>query len=948
MTNFATEFPEPAQTAAVAAVAIGVLTLLIAPAAAQSETEASIRFQETLSLSSQTPDVQFEVGRSDESSSRQIWDVGAYPSQDSGDAICRSTLPREAGEDHYDYDLEHLPDERGGHIVLLDVRSSPDDGPLDPPSFQLAFYLTEREGASQFSCSLIARGEQTELDGGTTIAIEDIDGTPRLTRRDETQRLDFCGLGDDEARGYQVFSSQTGRFLPGADVDIDTDDIPAVTAQIPETSTPNPLTEDYFTWISASSDIRGAPTGAAVPRPLMLGDLDSASPWIEGADELGIGEYVTASVNTAAALRGLRIVPGHGASAQHFERYGRPTQLLLALSDGHRMVVDIPDVEFGQLDASNGVFVAFPEPLMTDCLSVMILDAEAGRDVDDGDASEHNGDPRNSVAISELSLYSTVDGDSEGQTASRIVDSIGREHFAERRDRLVRLGNLIPGPLIDAIAEQLDDADESTRARIVPLLGTLDYEQSLPVLAHHFRRASIEDADYRRTKRAMAQHGSLAVPTLLELLGDIEDDDRKRIDLVRTIGRVGTDIHLRRLVPALGGGSPMLRSERIRAISHGGVAVVPRLVSVAASNGDNETGLDALTALVFVGKRHFPDGQADIDDIDALYQVYTDSDSRSHRIRAIEALGYFAHPDGPTILGEQLLHDDPDPLIRTFAARALERYPDEEARQYLERALDDESPDVRIAAVSTLNDRDDAVEATSRVIDYAVSDRAWPQGMHNALQLLARSPDPEALDAIAGIIEDDLTARPARTGLRSLRRAERALPVERITPLLSDESAPDSVVEQLVQMLGYAEPDEATTILTDIALKQYPPFAEYSEQHAERLARLALMSLGKTRTEEAMELLLDVASDDERSVQQRSYALRGLGFFSDPDIVDALQALSSDIPDALRPRFRRTLTMIQNRLAIDDAVREIDRLIEQLDEETTDDGQAPDDSLPFQ
>ncbi len=946
MTNFATELSGPATIAAVAAVAIGVLTLLPGVASAQSETDGPLRYQETLSLTAQTPDIRFQVGRSDESA-RQIWNVTAHTSRQSGDAICRSTLPREAGEDHYEYDLEYLPDDGGGHIVLLDVRSSPDDGPLDPPSFQLAFYLTERDGASQFSCSLIARGEQTELDGGTTIAIEDIDGTPTLTRRDERQRLDFCGLRDDESRGYQTFDSRTGRFMPGADIDIDTGDVSIVAAQLPDSPLPNPLTEDYFTWLSASSDIRGAPAGAAVPRPLMLGDLDTTSPWIEGADELGIGEYVTAGVNTAAALRGLRIVPGHGASAQHFERYGRPTQLLLALSDGHRMVVDIPDVEFGELEAARGVFIEFPEPLMTDCLSVMILDADAGRDSDDDDAQDRDVDPRHSVAISEISLYSTVDGDSERQTASRLVESIGREHSAERRDRLVRLGNLIPGPIIDAVAEQLDDADESTRTRIISLLGSLDYEQSLPVLAEHFRRVSANDGDYRRTKRAMAQHGSLAAPTLLELLSEIEDDDRKRIDLVRTIGRVGTDIHLRRLVPALGQGSPMLRSERIRAISHGGIAVAPRLVSVAASNGDNETGLDALTALVFVGKRHFPDGQAEIDGVDDLHQIYSDSNSRSHRIRAIEALGYFAHPDGPTLLGEQILHADPDPLIRTFAARALERYPGEEARRHLERALDDESPDVRIAAVSTLNDRDDAVEATSRVIDYALSDRAWPQGMHNALQLLARSPDPEALDAIAGIIEDDLTARPARTGLRALRRAERALPVERITPLLSDESAPDSVIEQLVQMLGYAEPNEATLVLSDIALKQYPPFSDHAPQQAERLARLALMSLGKTRTEEAMDILLDVAGDDDRSVQQRSYALRGLGFFSDPDIVDALRELSSDIPDALRPRFRRTLTMIQNRLAIDDAVREIDRLIEQLDE-TTDHQQAPDDSLPLQ
>lgn len=887
----------------------------------------TVRFEQILSSADEHTPLSFRVYRP-EDEGRRIWHVAVTAEDRPDDALCYSTFPLEAGRDFYDFQLHSTETDTEDHLALLEARPATGEGPLDPPVYQLAFRLAPEDRAQRWSCHLVGRGQHTDLDGGPRLALEEIDARSRLTRKDATQDLDFCGQRTDERENFELFDPDSGRFVPGLEVEVTDEGAEPLSIDLPDEAIAPPLTEGFFAWLSASSDLRGSPNAATVRRPRMLGSFDISTPWIEGSDELGIGEFVTANLNQAVALSGLRIFPGHGASAEAFDGYARPTRLLLSFSDELRYVIDLPEHSYESLAATGGLYAELPEPITTDCLSVMILDARPG------DATGSNAEEiARSVAISEITPYSIVDAATESETATRIVDQIRVESSPRQRDDIAELGALIPGAMIDAIADVLSEADAEHRRRIVTLLGHIHHDKARSVLTDHFMEISPDDADYLRTKRALAAHGSQAAPVLLKLLDVLEpEEERKHVDIVRAIGRIGADIHRVRLVSALGEGSPFLRNERVRAIANGGLGVVPRLLSVAGAEGDTEAGLDALTALVFIGQRQFSDQPAEIPRAKQLQEIYHTSDSRAHRIRAIEALGYYYHPDADVLLGEQILRDDPDPVVRRFAALALLLYPGDRARQSLEEALDDRSPDVRIAAIQTLNRRDDANEATAAVIAYAGVER-WPGGLRHALRLLARSSDSDAQMAITEIIREDVTDPVAGTALRALRRAERPLPLDQIEDLLAREDLPPRIVEQLIHMLGLVDTAEANDILMAIAEHQYEPLKEHTTISRDRIVARSYLALGTSRTEAAKQYLLDAVNDDRRSIEERSTALRGLGFFPDRGLLETLRELASQLPSELQDPLRRTRSTIHNRLAIEEADEEVDELIRRLDEE---------------
>ena len=890
--------------------------------------EKDVRFQTSIQAADDRPSLDLRVYRPTDER-RAIWHVTVHSETAPDDFICLTTLPLEAGDDFYEYEVHHADLEDGGvQGALLDITPSGDGAPLDPPAYQLAFALTPDAGAPGWRCSLVARGEYTELDGGPRLTIDD---APALLRSDVADRLEFCGTRPGESDEFERFDPQQGRFVRASPLDIADGDAEKLRAEIPEEPIEPPLTTGFYSWLVASSDVRGAPAGAAPPRPRRLGELDVSTAWIEGADGLGVGEFVTAGVDNTASIHAVRIFPGHGGSPEAFQAYARPTRLLLGLADGRRYVVEFPDYDFETLHASSGFYIELPEPSTSNCLSVMILAAEAGTPPD-----ETNADHRRyaeAIAISEITPFSEFDAHTEGETAHRLVDAIAAESDRERRDRIAEFGTLIPSAMVEATEELLREGDEQTRSRVVPLLGYVDPDRALPVLRAHFLRAETHEEDYRRTRRAIAAHGPQGAPILIDVLNELDMEEKKYVDAVRLIGRIGTDVHRRRLIAELGQGDDFLRRERIRAVANGGIGVVPALISHADAHVDTEAGLDALTCLVFIGQRRFSTEQARIDAPDELRDVYLNSSVRAQRIRAIEALGYFAHPEGSALLGGEVLADDPDPVVRAFAAGALQLYDDDDARTALEAALDDESPDVRIAAARSLNRREDAADATDAVIAY-VHHETWPAGLNQGLMLLAHSPHAEAKEAIADIVAEDITSAKASNAMRAMRRAERALPASHIKAHLADDATPPSILAQLVQMLGVTDYDGAVDILIDIADRSYPPLDDRPPDELDSLAHRAFLSLGTTRREEAQQFLFRAAFDIDRHESDRYHALHGLGFFPDAELAIALHQRADELSPRLQRRLHQSISMIENRLAIEDAEEELQHLIDSLEDDT--------------
>lgn len=927
--------PMPRLTPLTSGLVVATLLLTNAPPLSAQITapERIERFSETVELEQRRPDLQLNIYQRADADER-IWNVELAGGPGRTSAICRTTFPEEVGQNFYIFEIQTRQLTERGHALILEARADHQSGPLDPPVYQVAMWVERANSSTGWSCGVVGRGEYTRLDGGASLGFRTLASAPdttTLVRADGTRGTKFCGLQKEEDRGFEIFDPDQGRFVAGDRIDLQLQQAIELEASLPERPFHAPLTTNIFSWALASSDVRGAPVGGLPARPISLGDADLKTAWIEGSGEGGRGEYVSANVTTAVPIRGLRIFPGHGRSAEHFESYARPTELLIGLSDGLRFRVTLPEVSQRELFEAGGLYVTFPEPVYTSCLSAMILGSEPGAMARAPEAERRR--LGRSVAISELSLTSTVDAPTEDETARQIVDEVIREPQAQRRDQLARMTTRIPSAAVNAVDEVLRGDDATARDRAVPMLATQPSEDALPTLMAHLSRVRTDAADYRATQRAIAAHGGRAADPLLDRLDTFNPTERKYVDTVRLIGRLGSPIQLERLISAFGQGPDRLRNERVRAVASGGAAMLPRLIEAAEVAPNSPKTEDALSAIGLIARRDFTHEPGELDDVNALLELAQTSEVRRHRLRAIEALGAFLHPQGVKHLRD-LLANDPDPLVRAAAASALTRYPGDEARQALERALNDASPDVRIAAIGAIGARDDAEPATPSIIDYVERER-WHTGLHRGLDILAASAHPDALPYLERLLVEHPNGERVPVALRALRHYRRPVSRAAIDQTMAIPGLRASVLRQLVSMLGMRDDPDIDAELLTIARGTHPTVAAtFTEDPslAGELRRQALNAMGTRRSAAGRANLLAFVTDDDAPDDLRIAALQALAFFADPTLIEELQELATSLPRPLRPQLRDTLTQIQGRVAIDDAGDDIQEFRNTLEE----------------
>ena len=839
-----------------------------------------------------------------------------------GEALCSGEFGAEAGQRHYRSSLEARAVGGGQLLILLTREPAEQARMLDAPVFQRAIVADFSAGSAE--CDVVAEGRFSELDGGDRLQLVDVEGEARLSRSGDEERRGFCGDGGYFDREY--YDLDSAQFQSLALEDRRGEDTPYLEARLPEEPMNAPWTRNSFSWMSASSEWEATQRGRSTPRPRQLQSFEVDHAWLEGAEGLGEGEYVTAAIEPTAPLRGVRVFPGHGMSPESFAGFARPTRLLLSFSDGEALEVRLPEVDYESLIESRGLWIELEESVETRCLTVAILDAEPGDgSVDDAD---------DVVAISGLTPYTDFDADTADETARRLLEAIAESESRRERERLADLGGNVTSYLVEHIDELLaEEEDDRRRSRAVALLDRYSTDLALPVLIANLERVDTADADYRRTRRAMASHGQAAARALSERheqWRDAEEDERKYIDAIRLIGRIGGPEELGLLVGDLGEGSEKARRERVRAISQGGTQTVDALIGIAQSNVDDDRGKDALTTLIFIGRRHLGSDQAETDAAPALLEIYGQSSDRGFRMRLLEAMGYFPASGSEALLGDEL-EENRDAVIRAQAARSLRRYDSDQARQMLEGALQDRSPDVRIAAIRTLNSRGDRLQSVDAVIDY-VRTETWPKGLHQGLYLLGADDSDASMAAIEDVIEAHLHDSPAATALRALRRGERTLPRESLEALLHDPVTPPRISKQLFNMLGMIQEDWSDQLLIDIANRDLEAHRDMESMIRDRFERRALLALGVSRSDRAADYLLEAIVDEERPIRARRRAMRALGFFHDPAILEELEDLAPAIDPELRESYRDALTMIQGRLSIDEAEMEIQEIMERIDE----------------
>ncbi|MFU8802549.1 MAG: HEAT repeat domain-containing protein [Bradymonadaceae bacterium] len=913
------------------AVSLAVFVLVLVSSVqgwSQQETETEdeyIHYETKLTIEPTRPDVVLRLVEA-RARRRTVHQLEVY-SESSQNVLCRVPVQQEFVARHYEHRAEVARLSPNHYIVLFETHiPDPAAAPPDPTRHQLALHMRPISSRTRWSCQLAARGEHTRLDGGPMLRIDREEEPPVLLRSDATEATRFCGLRESEGHGREAYDPAESRFMARARVDVLTDDVKPRVAQLPPEPFQPPFLSGIYSWAWGTSDYRGTPSGAVAVRPLALGDLDLTTAWVEGGSDLGRREYATASLNDNVYLMGFRIFPGHGASSTHYEAHARPSRILVSLADESRFVIDLEEVGFEELREKGGFFISFPEPVRTNCMSVMILDSRPGkRSVQNGERNVHR-----AAAISEITPVSTFYADTPEQTARNIVEAIARERSYQRRERLYQLTGLLGDHLVNAVHERIREGTGEERARVIPLLGRIEAELAMPLLIAAYRGVEVDAPEYRVLKRALATHGRIAAEHLLVVLDELDPQEKKYIDTIRLIGRLGEPEQIGALAGGLGEGDQFVRNERIRALAHGGLAVMDGVIAIARANPDTDAAYDALKTINTIGRRLYLDSGEQTEGREGLLTILEQSRLRRHIIRAIHALGFFFRPEAVELLGQRYLHDSPDPLVRRAAARALGYYPDLQARRALERALEDRSPDVRIAAINALASREDRGQTIHRVLEYA-SAEGWPQALHYAYSILAEFELPETTQFFEETIDREIDTTISILAIRALKRFERSLDPAFIDGLLQRERTTFQARRQLIDLLGYDQTAEGEEILLRIIRARGMYEKMDTPERAETLERHAMLAVGLRRSQVGQEVLLKILFEDD-SLERREHALRALAFYLEQELLDTLEAFQSRAPDELQARLNEAIVMIQNRLAIEDAQVEIQEAIEALEE----------------
>lgn len=844
-----------------------------------------------------------------------------------GKAVGVTKLPEWAGADYYGYDVTV----RGfGNVVALIFEAAPAPGVEAPPaaeSFQIAWAYGVRRGEKKPVWIEVGSTRNSPLDGGDRLVIRKEDGKDTLVRLRTSEQTRFCGA---DLAAYQIFNPDEISFKSKLDLTTLTRKATQLTARIPE----EPLAELRFPllalWYSATSDRYNADDSRTVIRPIEIGDNDTQTAWIEGAPGDGRGEFVTARVNDALKLRGLQIAAGHFGSEADYAAFAKPRRVMISLEDGSRFAADIPAAPLTRAGEFGGHVIWFPRPVRSSCISMIIIDSTDGVAASPDDAWKQT-----AVAISELTPISELHGLAPDVAALVVVEKLLKEEDPRKSRRLVQLTSPLAHELVAVLQSVLESGSDEDRVRVVPLLRSLPSDASVPVLVKMFEDADPSERTYMMVKPAIAAHRETAAKHLVEILEKRPPKNlRKYTDLTRLIGRLGGPEHLHTLLDYLGQGTVQVRNERVRAISAGRETMLSPLFAIAAESVDEPRGEDALLAINSIGRKLHFRGQGSHEGSKLLLSVADDARLRRTILLAMRALGFFETDGGLELLAD-FAGNAPDPLLRKQAVSAAARYSDRAARAVLEGALLDESPDVRIAAIDGLAQREDRRQALAHIERY-VGREKWTPGLEVGYTILAELGDERLIANMAATIAEQPTSDRASIAAEALTRARRTVPAALADRIMASPNATLDMRRNLVDALGVGDDVGAEAVLLKI-IDAERPFEDLEPRQNERLQQRAVLALGRRDTPGGRERLLKIVADGGAPNAMRATALRGLAFSRERSLVVELGRLQENAPAELKEAFISTIDLVERRASIEelrDQIEEAEVKLEGSSDET--------------
>lgn len=845
------------------------------------------------------------------------WDLRLVDMKDSS-TLGVTRFPEWTGAAYYDYEAKPVT-LSGAEILLFSAKpSSRRNAPPAASQFQVAHAYGQSPRGNGKIWKQIANTTYSELDGGTRLEVRDTNKRTELVRI-TTEESTFCG-GD---MGYHVFVPESMAFRTEIALEEALTETEKVKATLPQNKfEPSPY-RGFYLWFSASSNRRNSDDSLTVIRPLELGDLSLETAWAESDPGDGREQWVTARLNTALKVRGVRIFPGVGSSEKEFRKYRRPKKLLIATGDGARFEVEIPDLPFRTLMARGGVFVELPRPIRTRCFSLVILDSRPALDKRFGE--EHW--KTTSVAMSEVTPVSELFGLPPDVAALVVVEMLLKKEDPAQARRLALLASPLGADLVDVLRDVVAEGTEEDRARVAPLLRYMPAEQAVPVLIELFRTIDSDDRSYLAVKRAMVTHREHVANQLVNMLTESPpEDDRKHADLLRLVGRLGAPEDIRPLIRRLGENGRQIRQERIRALTRGGAGMLEELFAVARTRPNTGAGHDALQALSSLGRQlHFRD-QGAPPDADSLAVAYRKSKDRRDRLLALRGMRYF-RSDAALELLPGVANTAEDPLVRRSALEAIARYPEREARLVLESSLNDPSPDVRIEAVQAIEHRSDRTRSVAALMSY-VEDERWPQGLESGFGVIAAIGNERARQYLHTELLRTAPSKRAELIAQAFERNDKAIDAATVAEVLSREDRSFMLTRHLIDSLGVENSEQGQKLLIDI-IESETPFPNFEPRRNEILEGRAILSLGRRRTFAARKLLLDLLHERKDS-QSQKMLLRSLAFFEDESLIPELEVRKEAAPQGLQSAYQAAIDMIERRARIKSVEETVDAVDDRI------------------
>lgn len=801
----------------------------------------------------------------------------------------RLRLPEDVLVEH-DFKLERI--ELGGRGVLrfTAVPRGDDADLVGLDSFHAWF---DAAGAN----TLIWSGSVNALEPGARIEVTDLnaDGRKEIVLGEFDAQVLYCGRS--QARLFpRIWDFKKRRFVPAPFEPRLSDDTLVVKARLDTDAPGGSHFEDIVRFRSASSDVRDIRHGlnARVSLPTALGDRQPGTAWIEGAQGPGRGEFVTADTSRAFPMVGMRIFPGHGASDKAYAAHGRPARVLLTFAGGETIAATLPKATRYELAANGALYIEFPKPIASRCVTVMILDVDGG-------------DRGPGTAISEIAPLFQPDFLTRAEAIDTVIQTLAVEKDRRRRADLIRVAkNMGPEALPavrTAFEHELGRDDRLPRLEpLIPLLAALTPEGVQEIATKLLAHPNLSNADLARLQRTISLETPEYADSLLEVALDANAPELSRTRAVQIVGRAIRPERVAALIPLLGRGERSLRTKVVRGVSRAPIEVADQLLNVAAADPGSLACHDALWALDRIVRRHNRGRFGTLDGAERILKVYNGTEDLRIRLRALKLLGRVEAPSADVFL-VTVMESKEREEVRRLAAQALTHYNSEASTTALLRGLSDPSPTMRIACVKSLQSRPNLPKVVRGVRDYTRRE-SWKHGRAAGYQVLARSDLRDGADYLYELIDgaDDDRAYDAIFALVAARAHVRPLALK---PLITGTERPLRVRRKAVQALTFATDPDSEQLMTGIVTGEI--------EVEDELRPAAARGLGRRRSTAGLKALMGQVVDPTVPALQRA-CIRSLGFYTSDDALRILIGMRSKVDLRTRQLLEEAIDSITDRL----------------------------------